>query len=69
MNTNVTPTVDVRVANEGTVFAFELLTDSAFSWVKEHVSEPMFLGHTLVVEHRYAEPLADGMIAGGLEVE
>ena len=51
-------TTDVQIANEGTVFAFELLTTPALEWVEEHCAEPLFVGHTLVVEHRFARDLA-----------
>jgi hypothetical protein len=63
-----TPSSDVLVTNEGTVFAFELLTAAAEEWVEEFVYEPMFLGSTLVVEWRYAEELARGMVEYGLSL-
>lgn len=64
-----TPVVDVVVENHGTIFLFRLLTDAAQAWVDEHVSdEAQFFGGALVVEHRFARNLADGMLGDGLEV-
>ncbi len=60
---------DVEVQNEGSIFLFHLLTPEAEEWVDEHVPEPMtFFGDALVVEHRFALDLAEGMMSGDLEV-
>lgn len=60
---------DVKISNHGTVFAFELLTGPAYDWVTEHCADPHFVGHTLVVEHRFARDLAQAILDAGLEVE
>ena len=53
---------DVLVHNEGTVFLFNPLTAKAKEWIEEHVQEDaQWFGTTLVVEHRYAWGLAEGM--------
>ena len=59
---------DVLVANEGTVFLFNPLTAKARQWINEHVQaeDYQWLGTTLVVEHRYAWGLAEGMKDAGL---
>lgn len=64
-------TTDVVVTREGlSMFTFELCTEAAKQWVDENVTDPMFMGSTvLVVDHRYARPLADGMMESGLRVE
>lgn len=64
--------IDVRVtadASPASVYAFELRTDRARTWVDQNVPEPSFLGvSTLVVEHRYARLLVEGLRAAGLTV-
>jgi hypothetical protein len=59
---------DVLVANEGTVFLFNPLTPAAHDWFNDNVqSEPwQWFDATLVVEHRYAWGLAEGMLDAGL---
>ena len=65
---SVTP--DVLVANEGTVFLFNPLTARANEWIDEHVqADAQWFGTTLVVEHRYAWGLAQGMKDAGLVLE
>lgn len=60
---------DVRVDNQGTIFLFHLQTEVANDWVGEHVQDDaQYWGGALVVEHRYAMDLADGMLDAGLEV-
>jgi hypothetical protein len=61
---SVTP--DVLVRNEGTVFVFCPLTAEAKQWISEHVHDALWFGSALVVEHRYAWPLAVGMKDAGL---
>ena len=59
---------DVLVRNEGsTVFLFCPLTSVGQEWIDEHVaSDALWFGRALVVEHRYAWPLAVGMQDAGL---
>jgi hypothetical protein len=53
---------DVLVRNEGTVFLFCPLSFVGREWLDEHVaSDALWFGHALVVEHRYAWGLAQGM--------
>jgi hypothetical protein len=59
-------TPDVLVRNEGTVFVFCPLTAEAKQWISEHVHDALWFGSALVVEHRYAWPLAVGMKDAGL---
>jgi len=68
--------LDVRVTNCGSIFTFDLLTDTATDWSREHVPDdapfhvgPTRAGATLYVEHRFARDLADGMLADGLRLE
>jgi hypothetical protein len=63
-----TPAPDVLVANEGTVFLFNPLTKRAKDWIDDNVSSEswQWFGTTLVVDHRYAWGLAEGMTDAGL---
>lgn len=57
---------DVLIRNEGTVFVFCPLTIKAKQWISNNVDDPLWFGCALVVEHRYAWPLAVGMQDDGL---
>lgn len=60
---------DVQIENHGSVYLFRPLTAEAEEWLSEHVSpDATYWGESLVVEHRYAHDLADGMSSDGLEV-
>ena len=59
--------LDVLVRNEGALFLFCPLTSTAKEWIDEHVqADAQWFGKTLVVEHRYALGLAQGMKDAGL---
>ena len=59
--------LDVLVTNHGTLFTFEPRTDDARAWIAEHVGgETTWISGALVVEHRYAHDLAEGMRGAGL---
>ena len=63
--------VDIEVHNEGTVFVFNPLTDAARAWVKDNVSLESWqkwAGNSFVVEHRFAEGIAKGMLDAGLKL-
>lgn len=61
---------DVKVQNEGSIFLFHPLTKSADAWIEEHVAEgALYYGNALVVEHRYALDVAQGMLDDGLIVK
>jgi hypothetical protein len=58
---------DVLVRDAGTLFLFCPLTPRAKAWIAEYVQpDAQWFGNALVVEHRYALPLAEGMIDEGL---
>ena len=66
---NAAPVADVSVTNEGTVFTFRPLTARAKQWLRENVEEDaMYLGDALIVEHRYAMTLADGLMDEGFKL-
>jgi squalene cyclase len=61
---------DVLVANAGTVFTFCPLTTRAKEWIEENVQDDaQWFGHALVVEHRYAWGLAQGLKDAGLVLQ
>jgi hypothetical protein len=68
----MTKKVDVRVVADvpnPTVYAFDLKTTKARRWVEANVAdERLYLGGRLIVGHRWARSLADGMIQDGLVV-
>ena len=67
MTANQSVTPDVLVANEGSVFLFNPLTARAKEWIDDNVQDDAhWFGTTLVVEHRYAWGLAEGMKDDGL---
>ena len=65
----VSPTPDILVHNEGTLFLFCPLTTRAKNWIDEHVQpDAQWFGAALVVDHRYALGLAQGMKNAGLRL-
>jgi hypothetical protein len=64
---NPTSNPDLLVNNVGTLYTFCPLTLQAKEWIDEHVQDDaLCFGHALVVEHRYAWGLAQGMKDAGL---
>ena len=60
---------DVLVHDDGSVVAFTLQTTAAQDWISEntHTESWQWMGrHTLVVDARFAEGLAEGMCEAGL---
>jgi len=51
-----------------TLFLFTPGNDRARSWLQEHTDGEWFAGK-LVVEHRYALTLAQGLLEAGFEVK
>ena len=70
-SSQVVPTTpDVLVCNEGTVFLFCPLTSRGKAWIDQYVQPgAQWFGNTLVVEHRFAWGLAQGMKDAGLLLE
>jgi hypothetical protein len=63
-------TPDVLVHNEGTLFLFCPLTPRAKEWIDQHVQpDALWFGSALVVEHRFAWGLAQGMKDAGFTWE
>lgn len=61
---------DVVVTPHGTLVLFDLLTRAAERWVEDKVQwDAQWFGSSLVVEHRFAADLAQGMSDDGLRVQ
>ena len=61
---------DVLVNNVGTLYTFCPLTLRAEEWIEDHVQDDaQWFGHALIVEHRHALGLAQGMKDAGLVLE
>jgi len=55
-------TIDVRIQDEGTIVLFRPLREQAREWLIENVQEDaQWFAGALVVEHRYALPLIEGL--------
>ena len=64
------PTIDVETRNEGSICLFSPLTPDAHNWFAAHVGdEAQWFSSSLVVEWRYAERIAQGLINDGLTVK
>lgn len=60
---------DVHVENHGSIFLFFPQTDAAVRWIAENVEDYVSVEQgPLVVEHRFAHAIAEGMVVDGLEV-
>lgn len=62
--------MDCIIRKSGTLYLFYPQTDLAKEWIEENVDpEAQYFGDALVVEHRYAWNLAQGMMVDGLDIE
>ena len=64
-------TADVIVSNEGTVWAFDFLTNATTGWLAENVETEdwQWLGGRLVVDHRCGAMLVEALEDAGFDVE
>ena len=65
------PTPDFEVQNHGSIFLLKPQTDSAVSWVEEHIGQdngyqPMW--PSVLVEHRFIAEIVAGIQDDGLAV-
>jgi hypothetical protein len=66
IRTSKTSPADVSIVDGGSVFLFRLLTAQAREWVHTFVSaDRLMFGDGVVVEHRFAMPLAAAMQDAG----
>lgn len=60
---------DFRCENHGSLFLLFPLTESAQSWVEEHLpSDAQWFGNAVVVEHRFIWAILQGIQKDGLVV-
>jgi hypothetical protein len=61
--------VDVSVSDQGSIVTFRPETSAAKDWIADNVQDgAQWFGGALVVEHRYAPYLIEGMVAEGLSM-
>jgi hypothetical protein len=61
--------MDVEIVNHGSLYGFRPVSQAARDWIAENVSDDaQWFGGALMVEHRYASDLAEGMAGDGLEL-
>jgi hypothetical protein len=62
--------LDVNIDDHGTVCLFTAISELAKDWVSSHLRLEGWqcLGPSFAVEHRFAIPLVEGMLADGLRV-
>lgn len=61
---------DIWVNNQGSIVLLTPVSDAANEWIEDHIpDDAMYFGTALVVEHRYADDVIDGMMGDGLIVE
>lgn len=66
---NHNPRPDFLIADHGTVFLLQPITDRALGWVREHLppDSPHF-GSSVVIEHRFVADIVVGIRDDGLVV-
>ena len=67
---NTLTQIDVRISNQGTMWMFTPLTNTAKEWVEENLDLESWqkMGDSFAVDHRPAAALAEGMQEAGLIV-
>jgi hypothetical protein len=64
-----TPRSDFIVRGYGdSVVLLSPLTEEARDWVSEYLADPMWFGNAVAIEHRYIDPIVEGIIRDGLGV-
>ena len=60
--------IDVGIQDEGDCWFFFLHTPAAMLWVDEHTQGATRVGDAIIVEPRFVNDLAEGMMNAGLEL-
>jgi len=62
--------LDMNIDDQGTVYLFTPISQLAKEWIERHLRLEGWqcLGSSFAVEHRFAGPLAAGMLADGLRI-
>jgi len=60
-------TTDFNVGDEFTIFLLPPVTRKAGDWISEHIPvDAQYFGSAVVVEHRFIQPILDGITESGL---
>ena len=61
---------DFTLENHGSIFLLAPVSASAMLWARENLPEdaPTF-GLSVAIEHRYIDPIVEGIVEAGLSVE
>lgn len=60
---------DFTVSDQGSIVLLSIYTDAAKEWVAEHLpADATRWGNAVVIEHRYANDIVEGIEADGLTV-
>ena len=66
----LTERIDVQLANHGSVSMLTPRSEAAKVWVAENLpADAMTFGDAIVIEHRFVEGIASGMLNAGLSIE
>jgi hypothetical protein len=58
---------DFSYSDEGSIVLLTPITAAANDWVQEHLpGDAMRFGHSIVIEHRYADDILNGIVNDGL---
>jgi hypothetical protein len=61
---------DFGVANHGTIFLLAPYSEAAREWCKNHIpADAQTFGDSIVIEHRYIQPIARGIVEDGFDIE
>jgi len=61
---------DFRCEDHGSIFLLYPLSQSAQSWIEEHLpSDVQWLANAAVVEHRYVSAFLEGILNDGFSVQ
>lgn len=60
---------DFMLVHSGNIVLLRPLTDAARYWIEENLpADRMTFGGSVVIEHRYVDPIANGIVNDGLTI-
>lgn len=63
------PFPDFLLADHGSIFLLQPITDPAYAWVADHLpADALTFGHAVAIEHRFVAEIVVGIRADGLRV-
>lgn len=61
---------DAYISDQGSIILIRPVSPGAQAWIDENIGgDAQFFANSLVVEHRYADSVIEGMINDGLDVD